>query len=143
MNQLAAQFEKKKMGDRMKTVFEQSMKNMDGVKNPYEQSTQQIFSKNRLANGFGASIAGTIGGFAQRFIPINIGINGAPIVLAAWALRKFVLKGGTGADIADGALIAGLGIAFAGFTSGGLGFLGVGGAPQAPASPPANQDVIF
>ena len=148
MNQLAAQFEKNQMGDRLKDVFSQTMHKMseNRMGNPYEQQTSQIFSKNMLAKGFGASVAGTIGGFASRFIPINIGINGAPIVLGSWALQKFVFKtAGIGRDLAEGAMIAGLGIAFAGLTSGGLGFLNIGGVTTgAPAqSPPVSENVNF
>lgn len=140
MSSLVDEFEKRKMGSRMESAFQQIMDKTGGNSILQEDSFQAqqtlkgVVKKETLLKGFGASIAGSIGGIISGFLPINLGIQGVPQIIGGVVLNK-VAKGSTGSAISEGVVIAGAGLAISGLLGGSLsGLLGnIGGRSTTPS----------
>ena len=138
LSALADQLQKRQYGQKLESLFMQTLNpdhNRENTQFEQVSSLKSIASKDNLAMMFGASIAGSVGGMVSRFIPINLGIAGAPALLGGFLLNKYVLKNGIGNSIARGVMIGGGAVAMSGFTSGiNLGGILVGGSIMAPSS---------
>lgn len=118
MGQLADELRNRDLGSRLEASFMQTLKNSElGMKkDDFNMSLKGEFNKGTLATAFGASVAGQVGGLVTRLIPVNLGIAGVPAIIGGYALKKYMLKAGTGADVAEGVMIGGIAVAISGFT---------------------------